>query len=164
MPTLFWSLNFLLLSGATNSSQIYYEAAALCKEFGFGEFQRHGELSTLLAKAKDHEAGRTVTFNGKVYPPLFTPKNERLIELFEITGEEQQKLKTIVSRDEASNRHAARERERRKNAGSVDRHTYLSTNTEKRVQARFMKEQGKSIREIAAGLSVSVGSVHGWLK
>ncbi len=32
MRHLFWRLNFLLLSGATNSAQMYHEAAALSSE------------------------------------------------------------------------------------------------------------------------------------
>lgn len=85
MSTLFWALNFLLLSGATNSTQMFYEAKSISAEFGFGEFNRTDELCTLYSKAKQHEAGETVTFNGKEYPPLYTPKNKLLIELFQIT-------------------------------------------------------------------------------
>lgn len=164
MATLFWSLNFLLLSGATNSVQMYHEAKALAREFDFGELTRQDELSSLYAKAKAAEAGQTVTFKGREYPPLYTPKNASLIELFCITDDEQRQLRTIISTDQAKKRHADRQRAARQQAGAVSRDAYLASHEDKRVQARLMRAHGLSTRAIATALDVSVGAVHKWCK
>ncbi|EEU1109714.1 replication protein [Escherichia coli] len=124
MQHLFWRLNFLLLSGATNSKQMYHEAAALARELDPQWNSRSKELMTLFSKAKAYEAGEKVTFGGKEFTPLYTPKNDTLINLFRITAEEQRQLKTIVSQAEAAERHRKREEARRRAAGAVDRETY----------------------------------------
>lgn len=100
MRHLFWRLNFLLLSGATNSAQMYHEAAALSSELDTRWSYRSKELMTLYSKAKSYEAGERVEFGGKSFAPLYTPKNDTLINLFQISQQEQEQLKTIISTDE----------------------------------------------------------------
>lgn len=124
MLHLFWRLNFLLLSGATHTGQMYHEAAALARELDPAWSYRSAELTTLYAKAKAYEAGEKVEFGGKQFAPLYTPKNDTLISLFRITDDEQRELRTIVSRDIAAERHSEREKARRRAAGAVDRATY----------------------------------------
>lgn len=127
MQHLFWQLNFLLLSGATNSKQMYHEAAVLARELDPQWNSRSQELMTLFSKAKAYESGERVSFGGKEYAPLYTPKNDTLINLFRITADEQRQLKTIVSQAEAAERHRMREEDRRRAAGAVDRQTYEAT-------------------------------------
>lgn len=128
MRHLFWRINFLLLSGATNSTQMYHEAAALATEISPAWSYRSQELMTLYSKAKQYEAGERVSFGGKEFSPLYTPKNDTLINLFQITDEEQRQLKTIISKSEALERRRARDRkrdeERRRAAGAVERDVY----------------------------------------
>lgn len=132
MMHLFWRLNFLLLSGATNSREMYYEAAALAQELDPAWNARSKELMTLYAKAKAFEAGEKVTLGGKEYCPLYTPKNDTLISLFRITDEEQRQLRTIVSTDIAKERHREREKARRRAAGAIDRATYEANSLSRR--------------------------------
>ncbi|MFZ4539761.1 helix-turn-helix domain-containing protein [Propionivibrio sp.] len=164
MPLLFWSLNFLLLSGATNPTLIYHEAGALCREFGLGEFKRKDELGTLYAKAKDFEADKTVTYRGREYPALYTPRNSTLIDIFQIEAGDQAQLRTIIGADELATRHRAQETVRRRAAGAVSRDTHLTANEDKRASARLMAAQGMSQMGIAAELGVSVGSVNSWIR
>lgn len=128
MTHLFWRLNFLLLSGATNSAQMYHEAAALARELDPRWNYRSKELMTLYAKAKQYEAGEKVEFGGKQFAPLYTPKNDTLISLFHITDDEQRKLRTLISRDMAKERRRDRDRTRdearRRASGAVDRAAY----------------------------------------
>lgn len=126
MQHLFWRLNFLLLSGATHSGQMYHEAAALAGELDPAWSYRSKELMTLYAKAKAHEAGEKVEFGGKQLSPLYTPKNDTIISLFQITDEEQRKLRTLISSDMAKERDRERHTARRRAAGAVDRQTYES--------------------------------------
>lgn len=153
MPLMFWSLNFLLMSGATNSRQMWFEAEALCREFNFGEFRRKSELSTLYHKAKEHEAGKTITYNGKVHGPLYRIRNSTLIDLFQITDDEQKKLKTIIGEAEYKERDRLRDEKRRRAAGAVTREQYLSSVgaevEQKRATARLLRAQGKTWAEVA---------------
>lgn len=124
MHHLFWQLNFLLLSGATNQNQMWHEAAALARGIDPQWGYRTDELSTLYQKAKEYEAGQQIDFNGKKYPPLYTPRNDTLINQFCITDDEQRKLRTIISRDIAKERHAERDTVRRRKAGAIERAQY----------------------------------------
>jgi len=164
MQHLFWRLNFLLLSGATHSGQMYHEAAALARELDPRWNYRSAELMTLYAKAKAFEAGEKVEFGGKQFAPLYTPKNDTLINLFHITDDEQRKLRTIISRDVAAERHRKRDEARRRAAGAVERASYLEAASAKQTQALALKAKGFSVRAIAAQMGVSVGAVSGYLK
>jgi len=172
MMHLFWRLNFLLLSGATNSGQMYHEAAALAHELDPQWNSHSRELMTLFSKAKAYEAGEKVSFGGKEYPPLYTPKNDTLINLFKITTEEQQQLKTIIGSDMATERRRKRDRKRdearRRAAGAVDRETWLEAVNAKQVQkkaeAQALRSNGLSIRAIAKQMNVSRRSVSYYLK
>ncbi|GLR55211.1 hypothetical protein KYK30_31455 [Shinella yambaruensis] len=164
MQHLFWRMNFLLLSGATNSRAMYREAVELAAELDPSWTYRSKELMTLYSKAKAYEAGEKITLGGKEFSPLYTPKNDTLISLFHITDAEMRLLKTIISTDMAAERHREREEARRRAAGAVDRQTYLAAASAKQAQAVALKAEGLSVRGIAARMGVSVGSVAGYLK
>lgn len=159
MQHLFWRLNFLLLSGATNSKQMYHEAAALARELDPQWNSRSKELMTLFSKAKAYEAGEKISFGGKDYAPLYTPRNGTLINLFGITTDEQRQLKTIVSQAEAAERHRKREEYRRRASGAVDRETYLEAAKSKQEKAQSLRREGLSVRAIAKQMAVSVMAV-----
>jgi hypothetical protein len=164
MEHLFWRLNFLLLSGATNSVGMYHEAAALAQELDPNWSHRSKELMTLYSKAKAHEAGEKIEFGGKKFAPLYTPKNDTLISLFQITCAEQQQLRTIISRTESMERDRKRDEVRRRAAGAVDRATYIEASIEKKKKAVNLRSEGLSVRAIAKELGVSVGAVAGYVK
>lgn len=124
MKHLFWRLNFLLLSGATHSSQMFHESAALAFELDPSWSYCSRELMTLYSKAKEYEAGKKITLGGKSFAPLYTPKNDTLINLYQITSDEQRYLRTIIDAGIAAERHRERETARRRAAGAVDRETY----------------------------------------
>ncbi|WP_354011523.1 replication protein [Endozoicomonas lisbonensis] len=124
MSLLFWQMNFLLLSGATHSGGLWHEAAELARQMDPNWGYRSSELSTLYRKARAFEAGEKVEFNGRRYPPLYTPKNDTLISLLSIGDDEQKQLKTIISRSESRTRDRLRKEKKRRAAGVVDRATW----------------------------------------
>jgi hypothetical protein len=131
MKSLLWRLNFLLLSGATHSNQMFYEAKALAKEIDPAWNNRPAELSTLYAKAKAFNAGDKIEFNGKKYPALYTPKNQHLIDLFCITDDEQRQLQTIITPAMAAERHRKRDEVKRRAAGAIPRAEYEANSMSK---------------------------------
>ncbi|WMN16629.1 replication protein [Pseudomonas piscis] len=163
MQHLFWRLNFLLLSGATNSKQMYHEAAALARELDPQWNSRSKELMTLFSKAKAFESGERVSFAGKDYPPLYTPKNDTLINLFRISTDEQRQLKTIICSEITLERDRARQEARRRAAGAVSREAFLKAAEGRRAQAQALRTRGLSIRDIAAQMGVSKSAVGRYL-
>lgn len=124
MLMLFWQLNFLLLSGATNTGQMWHEAQALARSIDPQWHHDKSALSTLYNKAKAFEAGERVEWQGKSYPALYTPRNDHLIDAFRITDDEQRQLQTIITPELARERDAGRKKAQRAAAGAVDRATY----------------------------------------
>jgi hypothetical protein len=159
MLWMFWSLNFLLLSGATNSAQMFHEARALAREIGFLEGWTEGDLSSLYRKAQAFESGERIEHGGREYPPLYTPRNQTLIEVFRITSDEERQLRTLISESTARERDKARHTARRRAAGAKAHGT-----EQQRASARLMRAQGMSLRAIAAELGVSHEIVRKWCR
>lgn len=86
--------------------------------------------------------------------------NQKLIEWLDITEEEQRNLKSIIGRQEKYSRNNERRKDARRDAGKMDRGTYLSKAAERRSEAHRMRQDGISIRKIAATLNCSVGEAH----
>ncbi len=145
-----WCLNFLLLSGAVHSSQLFQEAQALVREV-CPDFSKEirSILSTLYRKAQAYEAGEKVEFGGRDYPPLYTPRNSTLRELFDIEDAETPHLKTIITAGEAA------ERDRRRHRKAMDRATYLETAEQRRAQARLLRAQGLTWVEVGREMGIS---------
>jgi hypothetical protein len=153
-----WCLNFLLLSGAVPANQLYREAQALVREV-CPDFDKdvRSVLSTLYRKAKAYEAGERIEFNGRTYPPLYTPRNRTLLALFDVQDDEMKALKTIITPEEAAERH--RERNRK-----IDRAAYLETAEQRQAYARMLRAKGLSIRDISAEIGVSKSQIHRYLR
>ncbi len=113
MVSLLWLLNFMCLSGQINSNTLLSSAHSLAHEIAPDWKLKESELGTLKAKVEAYNNGERVTFNGKECVPLYTPKNAKLIEIFEITEEEQAKLKTIISPELAKTRRLERDKIRK---------------------------------------------------
>ena len=153
-----WCLNFLLLSGAIPANQLYLEAQALVREV-CPDFDKdvRSVLSTLYRKAKAYEAGERIEFNGRTYPPLYTPRNRTLLALFDVQDDEMKALKTIITPEEAAERDRGRHRK-------VDRAAYLETAEQRQAYARLLRAKGLSIRDISAEIGVSKRQVWRYLR
>lgn len=112
--TLFWMVNWLVRASPVSVSEFYREAAALAAEIYPGTWYKESDLTTIYRKAQEYRAGKDVEYNGKQYPALYTPRNDTLINIFEISGEEQKHLLTIIDTDEK----VRRRREKRWAAGT----------------------------------------------
>ena len=109
--------------------------------------------------------GEWVTYNGRKVPPVYTPKHSTIIDMLGITDDEMQTLDVIISEDIKKDRHRQAEAQRRREAGAIDRETYLMTNTDKKVQAvELVVNMGKTVREAAEILGVNHSTIVRWLK
>lgn len=108
------------LSGAVRaggSDELYREAAIVAQEIDPTWMYRVAELRTIFEKMCQTRAGQRRDFNGRQYVPLYTPRSQTLIDLFEITTEEMQQLTTIVTPDERRRRDAASHMKQRRAQG-----------------------------------------------
>jgi hypothetical protein len=104
-------------------------------------------------RAEQAAQGQTVTFGGHAYDPRYRFTNNRLIELLKITPAEQRQLRTIISKEEAEERHRLRNRK------LVDRATYLQTAEQRRIEALLRRAKGESIRQIADAMDIKKSRV-----
>lgn len=155
MLHLFYQLNFAALSGQVHSAVFWSNARELASQLDPGWGARLCELSTLYQKAKAYNAGERVEIDGKLFKPLYTPRNHTLIDLFQITDDEQRQLRTIITKQLAAERHAEREKARRRASGAVERSEYLAGAQGRREQAQELRKQGMSYGKIAKALDIS---------
>ena len=126
--TLFWELNFLLRAEPGKLADIWKEAESLAGQIdGSHGWYRTSDLGTLYRKAREARNGDTIEFHGREYPPLYTPRNQTLIDIFRITADEEQRMATIISREERNRRRA----ERRRAAGMRERAEYEAESIER---------------------------------
>ena len=151
-----WCLNFLLLSGAIPANQLYLEAQALVREV-CPDFDKdvRSVLSTLYRKAKAYEAGERIEFNGRTYPPLYTPRNRTLLALFDVQDDEMKALKTIITPEEAAERHRERNRENLIDNTTCYKQRRKKVAEQRRLQAQLLRASGLSWMEVGKSLGIS---------
>ena len=164
MQQLFWRINFLLLSGATRPDLMYNEAVTLAQELDPKWDYSSRELITLYMRAKQHEEGKKVSFMGKEYSPLYTPKNDYLIDLFSIEASEETKLATIISQTEKTRRNTANKIVKRRKEGVEERELYLRRIDVRRNKAIDLRKDGLSYNKIAEELNCSKATIINYCK
>lgn len=158
MQHLFWRLNFLLLSGVTNSKQMYHEASALARELDPQWNSRSKELMTLFSKAKAYESGERVSAartTRRSTLPRMTPLSTCSGSPQTSNGSSRRSSVCGWPRSviESATRFVGAA------AGAVDRETFLEAAESRRAQARMLRAEGLSIRAIAALMAVSKTAV-----
>jgi len=114
--------------------------------------ERMAMLSTTLARAEAAAKGETISYQDQMIDPRYRISNQRLIELLEITAEEERQLKTIISKSTKRERDRLKKQGERRESGVMERGIYLENAETKRASARIMKAQGKTWKEIAEEL------------
>jgi hypothetical protein len=118
--------------------------------------EKAGRFHKLMGKAA---TGETIVYNGVKHSPLYTPQNDTLINLFNITSEEQTHLSTIIDSSEKQKRNTQAKRAERQKAGSLTRAEFLTnslTNTKPWEQlgmsraAWYRKEKSTSETGVSA--------------
>lgn len=165
---LHWQMNFLCLSGAVHPAIFHHEAHELSKQLDPSWKFAADELGTLRNKAKAYAEGQSIEFGGRKWPTLYTPKNQTLIDIFDITDEEQRQLRTIITPDLARERNTERERAKRRAAGVKERSEYDQERKQKAAERaseiRELKGKGLSASAIAKQLGVTSRTVFNALK
>lgn len=141
-------------------ADLHKEVVALAREFapGLSQTEVYGYASTAISRTNAARTGKLEIWNGMKVDPRYKFRNQTLIDWLEIQSHEENKMTTIISQDEAAERH------RKRNRKFSDRATYLQTSEIRRNEARRLRAKGRSIREIAVELKCSPGAVQNYLK
>lgn len=164
MLMLAYQMNFLALSHQVEPRTFYLEArqvaAAIDPTWSFAK----SDLSAIIGKFKEALAGKTVLFAGREYSPLYTPKNQTLIDLFQITDDEQRQLKTIISPEIKQERNTSIQKRIRREKGVMSREDYEGRAAARLERAREMFAQGMSKAQIAREMGIDRSTVTKYLK
>ena len=126
------------------------ELYALAAEIGgWTEARARSKLSSVMSRAHAAARGERVEWAGLQWDPRYRLKNQTIIELLEITAEEERKLKTIISDSER------RRRDRERKNPEMTRQEYETNAGKRRVQARRMAAEGLTRQQIADALGWS---------
>ena len=163
-PMVFWLCNFFALRYckelALNPLDEWNEFFALAKLVAphWDHQKILDKTSNMYQLTRDTAAGITIEFNGKQYTPLYTPKNDYLIDLFQITSDEERELITIHSETEKQRRKAKRR------GWKQSRTEYEAQAQDRKQQALALRAKGLSLRAIAKELAVSLGAVQHYFR
>ncbi|GFZ60750.1 replication protein [Pseudomonas amygdali pv. eriobotryae] len=117
MSFVFWICNFMSITGRMNYAEFESQAKKIGDKIFKDSTWSIGDLSTLENRLKEYNLKTVIKSGEKTYIPLYTPKNETLINIFNITDDEQLQLKTIISADEKRRRDREAKRVMRRDMG-----------------------------------------------
>lgn len=101
----FWICNFMCVTGRMNYAEFQEQAEKIGQKVFKDKNWRFTDLGTLENRVRQYNLETSINaikHNDQI--PLYVPKNSTLINIFNITEEEQKHLKTIISADEKKRR------------------------------------------------------------
>lgn len=154
---LFWMVNFLAQAEQIDPSNFWGEVRSLLSSFPVGrDFNplQDGSLATLHDRITRQHRGEKIILDGIAYDPVYTPRNDTLINILQISADEEMEMRTIISTDEK------RRRADLKAPGRAERRCQRQ---EMRAVATSMCEQGVGVNEIARRLGKNKSTISRWL-
>lgn len=154
---LFWMACFLGHSGVITPANFWSEISTLllafptCDDF---DPLNDGSLQTLERRLAAAHAGKVIEFEGSRMSPLYTPSNDYLLTAFEVSPDEEQRLRTVIS---------GAERRRRADQKVPGRAERRSEREEGRQVAVSLAGQGAKIEDIAITVGRSRSTVYNWI-
>jgi len=146
---------WLFLSGVAMSwlalpTVLQRELYALAHQAGgWTEAHTRSKLTTVFRTAHQAARGEKVSYAGVEVDPRYRFRNQTIIELLEITADEERKMRTIISDNER------RRRDRKRKNPEMTRKEYEDRAAMRRAEARRMASEGLSLREIGKRLGIS---------
>ena len=139
------------------------ELFALAREAGgWSEAETRSRMHAVFYRARQHANGMKVDYNGQLVDPLYRFTNDYIIEVLEITPDEERKLRTIISKDEKRRRDRENTKQQRRGAGMVPRAEYEAQALARQrepIIVRLRDEEGMSLREISRVTGIPLSEV-----
>ena len=164
MTFAFILLSELALSHIATPGTFWLEAAQVAKEVNPNWSYRSAEFRTLYDKVCAASRGEKVMYEGRMRTPIYTYKKDRIINLLEITPEEERQLTSLVSDDLLHERRMQRQKEVRRAAGVIPREEYLGHATARRERAIELHKTGLGVRAISREMGLGVSTIAGYLR
>lgn len=147
---------FLAMMGGPGNHQYMEVACALnylVPHWGYNKIR--GKLSAVYKRAQAMRDGYSFRKYGtKMYPLIYTPSNETLVERLRITDEELVQLNYIRT----DSTYAAQKMRKRREEGMQSREEYLEIAERRRQEASFWRSQGLSWLEVGLRMGISEGA------
>jgi hypothetical protein len=131
---------------------------------GWTEGYTRSKLQAVFRTAHAAARGEKVQYAGVEVDPRYRFKNQTIIELLEITGDEEREMRTVISDDERRRRDREEKKDKRRVAGAMTRNEYEGRAADRRIAARRMAAEGLRAEEIAKTLRISRQHVYKLLK
>jgi hypothetical protein len=129
------------------------ELYALAREAGgWGDRESQSRMQAVFCRAHAAARGETVEWQGLQVDSRYRFRSQTIMELLEITGQEERAMRTLISPDEERRRDRERKQKERREAGMKDR-AAAAARTDSQV--RQLHEQGRSTADIAVQVGVS---------
>jgi hypothetical protein len=140
------------------------ELYALARQAGgWTEGHTRSKMQSVFRTAHMAARGERVQYGGIEVDPRYRFKNQTILEVLEITAEEERQMRTIISADERRRRDREEKKEQRREAGAMSRQKYEASAHDRRSEARRMASEGLRAEEIAKTLGVSIHTVRTYL-
>lgn len=161
---LFWLVNhaFLGFLGSFHP-EVYKEVAYTLKALvpTWPMARIHNALSAVYKRAKEaHQGQPWVSFEGRLYPRLYTPSNARLVEDLRLTDLELEQMDYL----RFGGSEAAQRKRKRKEEGKVSQEERSLLAQERREEALRLREEGMTWTQIGKALDISRQAAHKLLK
>ncbi len=125
------------------------ELYALARQAGgWTEAHTRSKMQSVFRTAHQAARGERVQYGGIEVDPRYRFKNQTIIELLEITADEERRMRTIISDDER------RRRDRERKNPEMTRREYEGRAADRRSEARRMASEGLSVRRIGKVLGI----------
>jgi hypothetical protein len=152
---LFWLVNhgFLGFLGSYHPD-VYQEVAYTLKALvpTWRMDRVHNALSAVYKRAKEaHQGQPWVSFEGRLYPKLYTPSNARLVEDLRITDQELEQMDYL----RFGGSEAAQRKRKRREEGKLSQEERSLSAQQRREEALRLREEGKTWRQVGEALGVS---------
>jgi DNA-binding CsgD family transcriptional regulator len=138
------------------------ELFALAREAGsWSEPEAASRMQAVFKRAHMARRGQRLEFGGVEIDPRYRFRSQTIIELLEITSEEERQMITLISEDERRRRDRERKEQERRRAGVQDR---AAVAAQRNVEAHKLRSEGQSVSQIAQALGLSKRQIQRYLK
>ncbi len=124
----------------------------------WGEREIRSRMHALIKRARLAAAGTKLEYDGEPVDPRYRWRNQTIIDLLEITPEEEREMRTIISATER------RRRDRERKDPKMTREAYEGRAQDRRAEAARLIGEGLGAAQIASRLGVSRQHVYKLLK